>query len=426
MDSKVITPLQNIDAAIRLPGSKSFSHRYLVAAALSEEMSLLRNVLAARDIDTTIDVVRALGVPITEEKNLLAVYGHGGRLKAQRTLQVGESGTTARLALALAAFSGHACTVDGCERMRERPMEDMVKALRHLGYDLNAAPGSKLPISIRGNVAKGGQVTLDCSKSSQYLSALLLIAPLLQQGLTINVSGELVSKPYVDMTIAVMRAFGVEVTQAERVFQVPGGQKYQSGDYTVETDASQASYFWAAAAIAKGRVLVQDISLDTCQGDIVFPKLLEGMGCQVSQTDAGVVVSCDDELKPLDADLGQTPDIVPTLAVVAAYARGVSVLRNVEHLQYKESNRIEAVINELGVVGINARFDGKDFYVEGGHPKGGEISTYNDHRIAMSFAVAGLGTKNVIIKDPQCVAKSFPAFWETFDLLAVNPQGNVL
>lgn len=421
MDLRPITPLRNIDAAIRLPGSKSFSHRYLVAAALSGDVSLLRNVLAARDLDATIDVVRALDIPVTVEKNLLAVYGRGGRLKPQRVLQVGESGTTARLALALAALSGHTGTVDGSERMRERPMEDMVKALRQLSYELNTAPGSKLPITIYGNVAKGGEIMLDCSKSSQYLSALLLIAPLLQQGLAINVSGKLVSQPYVDMTIAVMRAFGVEVRQHERVFQVPGGQKYQSGDYTVETDASQAAYFWAAAAIAKGRVLVRNISLDTCQGDIAFPKLLESMGCQVSKTDAGVTVSCSNELKPLDADLGQTPDIVPTLAVVAAYARGVSVFRNVEHLQYKESNRIEAVINELRVLGINARFDGKDFYVAGDRPRGGVINTYNDHRIAMSFAVAGLGTENVVIKDPQCVAKSFPAFWEAFDLLAARP-----
>ena len=198
---------------------------------------------------------------------------------------------------------------------------------------------------------------------------------------------------------------------------MPGGQKYQSGDYTVETDASQAAYFWAAAAIAKGSVLVRDISLDTCQGDIVFAKLLASMGCEVVETETGVMVSCRGGLKPLDADLGQAPDIVPTLAVVAAYATGTSVIRNVAHLQYKESNRIEAVINELAKLGIKARFDGQDLYVAGGRPHGGSIQTYNDHRIAMSFAVAGLGTEGVVINDPQCVAKSFPGFWEVFDSL---------
>lgn len=420
MDSRPITPLQNINAEVRLAGSKSFSHRYLVAAALADGASLLRNMLAARDIDNTVDVIRALGIPVTVEKNIMAVYGHGGRLKALQPLQVGESGTTARLALALAALSGESCLVDGSERMRERPMEDMVKALRDLGCDMDTANGDKLPINIRGKVLKGGRVSLDCSKSSQYLSALLMIAPLLHSGLTISITGELVSKPYVDMTMAVMHAFGVKVRQHERIFRVPGGQKYLHGDYTVETDASQASYFWAAAAIAKGSMLVRGISLETCQGDIVFTKLLEKMGCKVEQTVEGVSVSCMNELQALDADLGQTPDIVPTLAVVAAYARGTSIIRNVEHLQYKESNRIEAIINELGVLGISAHFKGKDLYVDGGCPHGGVINTYNDHRIAMSFAVAGLGTEGVIIKDPQCVAKSFPAFWEAFDLLAVK------
>lgn len=421
MDSRPINPLKNINAAVRLPGSKSFSHRYLVAAALSNGVSLLRNMLAANDIDATINVVRALDVPVTVEKNIMAVYGHGGRLKALRPLLVGESGTTARLALALAALSADYCQIDGSERMRERPMEDMVQALRDLGCDLDTAPGNRLPITLRGKALKGGRVTLDCGKSSQYLSALLMIAPLLYRGLTITITGELVSKPYVEMTMSVMRAFGIKVRQHEKVFRVPGDQKYQSGDFTVETDASQASYFWAAAAVTKGSVLVRDIRLDTCQGDIVFAKLLENMGCEVGQTDDGVRVSCNSELKPLDADLGETPDIVPTLAVVAAYANGTSVIRNVAHLQYKESNRIEAVINELGVLGIKARFDGNDLYVEGGRPHGGVISTYNDHRIAMSFAVAGLGTEGVVIKDPQCVAKSFPAFWETFELLGNKP-----
>lgn len=419
MDSRSIKPLSNINADVRLPGSKSYSHRYLAAAALANGVSLLRNVLAARDIEMTIGVLRALDVPVTVEKNIMAVYGHSGKLKAKAPLAVGDSGTTARLALALAALSEDSCVVDGSERMRERPMEDMVKALRDLGCDLDTAPGQVLPITVSGKSIKGGRVALDCSKSSQYLSALLMIAPLLQRGLTITVTGEIVSKPYVDMTMAAMRTFGINVRQHENIFRVKGGQQYQHGDYTVETDASQASYFWAAAAIAKGSVLVRSIGLETCQGDIAFVKLLESMGCEIFETAEGIRVSCQGPLKAVTADLGQTPDIVPTLAVVAAYAQGTSVIQNVAHLQYKECNRIEAIITNLAALGIKARFEGLDLHIEGGKPHGGVIKTYNDHRMAMSFAVAGLGTTDVVIEDPQCVAKSFPDFWEVFDRLSL-------
>lgn len=414
MDLRPITPLNSINAMVKLPGSKSYSHRYLVAAGLANGASLLRNVLAAHDIDMTIGVLRALDVPVTVEKNIIAVYGHGGRLKVKAPLLVGDSGTTARLALALAVLSEDPCPVDGSRRMRERPMADMVKALRDLGCDLDATPNQTLPITVSGKTIKGGRVTLDCSKSSQYLSALLMIAPLLQRGLTITVTGEIVSKPYVDMTMAAMRAFGVKARQHGSIFRVKGGQQYQCGDYTVETDASQASYFWAAAAIAKGTVLVHDIGLDTCQGDIVFVKLLESMGCEIAETAAGIRVSCRGPLTAVNADLGQAPDIVPTLAVTAAYAKGTSVIRNVEHLQYKECNRIEALIANLAALGIKARFEGRDLYIEGGEPHGGLIKTYNDHRMAMSFAVAGLGTTGVVIEEPGCVAKSFPGFWDVF------------
>lgn len=425
MDLKSILPAKNIYADVQLPGSKSYSHRYLVGAALAGGVTLLRNMLAAQDINATIGVLRALNVPVTVEKNIMAVYGHGGQLRPLGPLLVGDSGTTARFALALAALCGENCIVDGSERMRERPMEDMLNALRDLGCDVDASPSQGLPVTIKGKSPKTNSITLNCGKSSQYLSALLMIAPLFPRGLTITVAGgNLVSKPYVNLTLAVMRAFGIKVDAKEAEYSVPGDQKYQPGDYTVEVDVSQASYFWAAAAIAKGAVLVRDTSLNTSQGDIVFVELLAEMGCEVSHITEGLEVSSYGPLKPVNADLSQTPDIVPTLAVVAAFAEGESVLRNVENLQYKECDRLNAILCGLGSMGINARFEDNNLYIEGGMPHGAVINTFNDHRMAMSFAVAGLGVENQVIENPGCVAKSFPNFWDVFAGMTEKTQRN--
>lgn len=423
MDLKPILPLKNLYSEVKLPGSKSLSHRYLVAAALANGATLLRNVLQADDINATVRVLRALNVPVTAEKDIMAVYGHGGCFKPLDILQAGDSGTTARFALALAALCTENCVVDGSERMRERPMADMVKALQDLGCDVDAAQGQVLPITVRGKTPKTDRIGLNCTKSSQYLSALLMIAPLLPRGLSIAVTnGNLASKPYVDLTLAVMRAFGINVDEREAVYSVAGGQKYRAGDYSIEADISQASYFWAAAAIAKGAVLVLDTGLNTSQGDIAFVELLAEMGCEVNANDKGLEVSCYGSLKPVNADLSQTPDIAPTLAVTAAFAEGESVLRNVENLRYKESDRVEAIINGLSLMGINTRFEDNNLYIQGGNPHGGVINTFNDHRIAMSFAVAGLGVNGQKIENPQCVAKSFPGFWDAFAGLSKKPS----
>lgn len=415
MARKIIPIHGPVKTEIKAPGSKSYSHRYLAAAALAQGPSVLHNVLDAQDIDVTIGVLRSLGLTLNMEGETVTVYGHGGVLKPKNAVYVGDSGTSARFALALLALSGRICTLDGSERMRQRPMGDLTAALRDIGCEMTTAANDCLPIKFQGTMLKGGRVRLDCSKSSQYLSALLLIAPLVPQGLEIEVTGELVSRPYVDMTINAMETFGVKVNVYERLFSVAPGQRYQSNAYVVETDVSQASYFWAAAAICKGSVLVRNVRLATKQGDIMFVRLLQQMGCTVAETDDGVKVICETELKAIDADLSQAPDIVPTLAVVAAFAKGQSVMRYVAHLRYKESDRINAVINELARMGVSAHYENGDLYVNGGEPVGAVIETYNDHRIAMSFAVAGLKAPGQTILDPACVAKSFPKFWEVFE-----------
>lgn len=415
---KQIQPKTNLNAVAALPGSKSYSHRYLIAAALAGKPSLLRNMLQAQDIAVTTDILKALSIAVTTEEPLTMVYGKGGKLEPLRTLYAGDSGTSARFALALVALSGKPCVLDGSERMRQRPMGELVAALRSLGCNMETAPGDCLPVTMPGGVLSGGKVSLNCAKSSQFLSALLLIAPLLPYGLEIQIEGDLVSKAYVDMTIAVMQAFGISVETTDAGYKVNGGQTYRAGEFTIEPDASQASYFWAAAAVAKGRVLVKDVCFNTAQGDINFARLLGCMGCEVMEKSEGLEVACYGGLKAIEADMGLMPDVVPTLAVVAAFAGGTTVLHNVAHLQYKESDRIAAVIMELGKMGIRAWFDGASLSIEGGEPKGTAIATYNDHRMAMAFAVAGLGATGTVIEEAECVGKSFPNFWNVFESLA--------
>ena len=273
------------------------------------------------------------------------------------------------------------------------------------------------PVTIQGGEQMGGRTTLRCGKSSQYLSAMLLMAPCTQSGVHIQVTQGPVSRPYVDLTRYVMQQFGVQVQQTGyESFSVAGGQTYRHGVHTVEPDCSQAGYFWAAAAINKGDVKVKGTRLDLRQGDIGIVRLLASMGCQVFEEEDGIRVLGGD-LCAIEADMSDMPDMVPTLAVVAAFARGKTLIKNVSHLKIKESNRIEAVVKELNKMGVNALATHDGLMVEGGRPHGAAIDTYNDHRIAMSFAVAGLAVPGMDIRNPACVEKSFPDFWEVFEEL---------
>jgi 3-phosphoshikimate 1-carboxyvinyltransferase len=273
------------------------------------------------------------------------------------------------------------------------------------------------PIEVVGGGLKGGSVAIDCRVSSQYLSALLMIAPFANETVTITVSGGLVSRPYVDMTIDVMEAFGIAVDRNgyER-FVVTGGQAYRAGDHAVEPDCSQAGYFWAAAAISGAGVTVAGTSMSSLQGDVRFAERLAAMGCRVAESGDGIKVT-GGPLTGVLVDMADMPDMVPTLAVVAAFARGTTVIENVAHLKAKESDRLSAVAAELTKMGIEAGCTDSGLRIVGGHPRGAAIDTYNDHRIAMSFALAGLKIPGVKIKDETCVKKSFPHFWEVFKSL---------
>ncbi len=398
---------------ISVPGSKSYTHRMLIAAALSNGVCTLHNGLKSEDTLCTSEALKKLGIPIEISDAGYIVNGTSGDLGAyEAPIDLKNSGTSMRFLTAVAALGKGRYRLTGSQRMQARPMQDLLDGLKQLGvpsrslYD-NGCP----PVEIEGGKITGGHIVLNCQKSSQFLSGLLLIAPYTENGLTIDISHGPVSRPYIDMTLEVMETFGVKVSRdGYRRFAVTGEQVYRSGSYPVESDASQAGYFWAAAAINGADVKVLGITQSSKQGDIRFAALLEKMGCIVIYDSDGIRV-VGAPLRAIDTEMADIPDMVPTLAVVAAFAEGTTVIRNVAHLAEKESNRLAAVSQELSKMGIRTRITDAELTIEGGRPHGAHIDTYNDHRIAMSFAMAGLRMPGVIIKDERCVEKSFPEFW---------------
>jgi 3-phosphoshikimate 1-carboxyvinyltransferase len=399
---------------VAVPGSKSYTHRILIASALSDGTCRIENALVSEDTQLTAEALRQLGIQIEKASdNQLLVYGGGGVIQPQRDrIYLGNSGTSMRLLTAVAALGQGTVTLYGTDRMGQRPIQDLIDALGQIGVRVDSTNRNGCPpIEINGGIISGGGVTINCRASSQYLSALLLIAPCLADGLDITVTEGPVSRPYVDMTVDVMADFGVAVhRKGYRRFQVAGQQTYHAGAHAVEPDGSQAGYFWAAAAICQTEIKVRGVVRDSHQGDVRFAELLESMGCNMRTEPDGIAI-CGGDLRSGEFDMGDMPDMVPTLAVVAAFAAGTTVIKNVSHLKSKESDRLAAVVNELGKMGVDARCSDHELIVTGGTPHGAEIETYGYHRIAMSFAVAGLVAGGTIIRDEHCVEKSFPNFW---------------
>ena len=407
------------DCQVTVPGSKSYTHRILIAAALSQGTCQIRNGLQSDDTHLTMDALRSWGVPIAVDGVRITVQGCSGRWRArEQPIYLANSGTSMRLLTAVAALGQGPYILDGSARMRQRPLEDLLSALRQIGVSAESLGRNGCPpVRVAGGTIRGGPVAIDCSTSSQYLSALLLTAPLLPEGLDIRVEQGPVSKPYIDMTVEVMKRMGVAVRRDgyER-FRVDGRQTYLAGDYAVEPDCSQAGYFWAAAAICGSRIKVRGISAHTRQGDLRFTELLEAMGCRVFRETDGIAVE-GGPLSAVEADMADMPDLVPTLAVVAAFARGTTVIRNVAHLKVKESDRLTATASELAKMGVAVECGSSGLKITGGGVRAAQIDTYDDHRMAMSFALAGLRVPGLIIRDPHCVAKSFPNYWRVFETL---------
>ena len=407
------------DCTITVPGSKSYTHRVLISAALSDGRSHIVNALRSEDTELTMGALRQMGISIADQTDVLTIDGLKGRFRAtDKPVYLGNSGTSMRLLISIAALGSGSYILTGSERMQERPIQALVDSLQQIGVQVQSINDNGCPpLKIKGGVIQGGQTTIDCSISSQFLSSLLLMAPLTEKGLAINVIRGPVSKPYIDLTVDIMQRFGIALTrEGYDEFQVPGRQVYRSGTYTVEPDVSNASYFWAAGAITGKTIKVRGINKDSLQGDLKILDLFEEMGCRVNADNESIAVT-GKASKNIVADMGNMPDMVPTVAVVSAFAEGKTCIRNVAHLRAKECDRLAAVITELKKMGIRAYSTGDDLFIQGGQPMAAEIDTYNDHRIAMSFAIAGLCAPGTRIRNPACVEKSFPTFWEKFEAM---------
>jgi 3-phosphoshikimate 1-carboxyvinyltransferase len=415
---KEIKPCQPVEATLTLPGSKSYTHRALMAAALAAGESILTNALKAEDTELTAQALAQLGAGIDWQGTTIRVTGKEGRWRpVALPIYLGNSGTSMRFLTALVALGEGEYLLTGTARLCQRPLGELLEALGQVGVHAVSEKGDGCPpVRVSGGLT-GGKTKLSGAISSQYLSALLFIGPLAPAGLEIEVTGELVSRPYVDLTLEVLEEFGISYyREGYRVFQLPGGQCYLPQEYQIEADASSASYFWAAAALTGGRVTITNLSLSSSQGDAAFPRVLAQMGCAVESTAAGLTVQ-GGTLQGMEVNMATMPDLVPTLAVLAAFAAGQTVITGVAHLRHKESDRLHAVATELAKMGIEVRETADGLVIRGGEPHGAVIDTYSDHRIAMSFAVAGLKATGVVIRDPECVAKSFPDFWEFFEKL---------
>ena len=416
---KIIRPMGNGPFSVRVPGSKSMTHRMLVAASLALGDSVIENALNSRDTELTREGLSRMGAEIGCEGARFTVKGCGGNLKPYPDpIYLENSGTSMRLLSAVAALGKGSYILTGSKRMRERPVGDLLSALNALGVSAEAlSPGGCPPVRISCRPISSDHVYVDCAKSSQFLSALLLIAPYTTKGLTIEVPGALVSKPYVDMTVSVMETFGVPVTrEGYQKFSVSGKNVYLPGDYVVEPDASAASYFFAAGAVSGVPVTVEGVSRSSAQGDMRLLGVLEKMGATVRESKSGVTVT-GGKLKGVTVDMADMPDVAPTLAAVAAYAEGVTRVDNVGHLAVKESNRLTSVVRELSRMGIEASTDGESLEIRGGTPRPAAIEVYDDHRMAMSFAVMGLRAPGTLIREADCVKKSFPDFWDEWEKL---------
>jgi 3-phosphoshikimate 1-carboxyvinyltransferase len=419
MKEIVTKPIRNCSVVV--PGSKSYTHRILIASALSDGICRIDNPLKSEDTLLTASGLKQLGVKIEDFQDYMMVYGSGGVLRAcADPIYLGNSGTSVRLLTGICALGKGKYVLTGTQRMKERPIQNLLDGLVQLGVHAKSSDGNGCPpVEIEGGPIKGGAVGLDCHISSQYLSSLLLMAPYVGDSLDITVSKGPVSKPYVDLTIEVMQKMGISIERnGYDTFLIPGGQIYKAGSYRVESDCSQAGYFWAAAAITGASIKVIGISTKSKQGDVGFTQVLESMGCCIEEDSEGIRVT-GGSLKGIDVDMSDMPDMVPTLAVVAAFAEGTTNIINVAHLKAKESDRLGSVVTELTKMGIQASCTDDGMTIIGGTPKGSDIHTYEDHRIAMSFAVSGLKVPGLIIKDEMCIKKSFPNFWEVFESLYV-------
>ncbi|OYW23590.1 MAG: 3-phosphoshikimate 1-carboxyvinyltransferase [Planctomycetales bacterium 12-60-4] len=417
---------QPVSGVVRPPGSKSLTNRALVIAAMAEGESELQGVLDSRDTQVMVESLRRLGLSIEQDRDrrVLRVQGCAGQLPvAAADLYLDNSGTSIRFLTAMCTLGAGRYRLDGNERMRQRPISDLLAALNQLGAQTRCELGTDSPpVIVEAQGLQGGTATVETRLSSQYLSAVLMAAPGARQDVEIRLTGTPVSEPYIDMTLGVMARFGVVVdTSRPQTYRIRP-DRYRGCTYQVEPDASAASYFFAAAAITGGAVTVEGLSQFALQGDVHFVEALEQMGCGVHWGSTSITVH-GAPLKGIDIDMNAISDTAQTLAAVAVFADGPTTIRNVSHMRVKETDRVSAVVQELRRLGIQTDEHPDGLTIHPGQPQPADIETYDDHRMAMSFALVGLRAPGVRIQNPGCTAKTYPEFFDDLERLCAPARG---
>ena len=425
MHQLTLKPIRRIEGEINLPGSKSLSNRALLLAALAKGTTKITNLLESDDTRYMLEALKELGIDyrLSEDKRECVITGNGGPIISDipHTLYLGNAGTAMRPLTAALTLGKGDYTLTGDPRMKERPIGHLVDALRQAGAQITYLENEHYPpLHIEANGLEGGEVEINGEISSQFLTALLMAAPMAKQDMTIRIIGELVSKPYIDITLELMKRFGVVVEHDNyEIFRIKSGQTYQSpGTFMVEGDASSASYFLAAAAIKGGSVKVTGIGRESIQGDVAFADVLEKMGAKVEWSDESITVSRG-ELHGIDMDFNHIPDAAMTIATMALFVKEPTTLRNIYNWRVKETDRLAAMATELRKVGAEVE-EGEDYLriVPPEHLKHAAIDTYDDHRMAMCFSLLALDPVSVTINDPECTAKTFPTYFEELEKIS--------
>jgi len=425
MEQLRLETIAKIEGEIVLPGSKSLSNRALLLASVAEGTTHISNLLESDDTKHMLHALRQLRIKYTlsEDKTECTIVGNGAAIDSFgfESLFLGNAGTAMRPLCAMLAVGKGVYALTGEPRMKERPIAPLVDALRQAGATIGYSEKQGYPpLRIFGNGLKGGEVEMDGSISSQFLTALLMASPMAEEDMTIKIKGELVSKPYIDITLNIMKSFGVRVENNNyQSFKIEAGQVYKAVEhFMVEGDASSASYFLAAAAIKGGTVKVRGISKSSVQGDIAFVDVLEKMGAKVQWGEGFVSVS-KGTLQAIDIDGNAMPDAIMTLATMAVFCEGTTTIRNIANWRVKETDRLFAMATELRKVGAEVE-EGEDYLkiTASKELKHAEIDTYDDHRMAMCFSLLALGDASVTINNPQCTSKTFPRYFEVLQSIS--------
>lgn len=404
-----------------VPGSKSMTNRALLLAALSEEKSVLEGVLFSDDSRHFLQCLISLGydVKIDEQEAKVEIAGCGRNIPLKNgTINVGSAGTAARFLTAMLALSDGEYVIECSEQMEKRPMEELFRVLSEMGATFEYLKESgHLPVRVKGNSGTCKNITMDISKSTQFLSAMLMVTPVTESGIRIKISSEKKTGAYINITTSMLAEFGVQVDFDGEEYIVKGGQKICINNYYIEPDVSAACYFYGAAAITGGSVTVKNVFYSSMQGDMKFLKLLEKMGCTLTETSEGICLKGQPQgaINGVDVDMNDFSDQALTLAAIAPYANGDVIIRNVGHIRGQECNRMAAIVNELNRVGIECFEQGDDIFIKPGKVLPSRIETYDDHRVAMAMSLLGLKAEGIVIDNPMCCRKTFEKYFEVFE-----------